>query len=641
MAITLIRALLFVAGGLAAATSTAYVSGALDPYLNREPAPVASLPDGPAAQPDAKTARLPGQEPPAAAAPATPMAEQPAAEASAPADSPVPAASAPEGVVAPSFDVVRVEGDGSIVIAGKAAPGAKVEIVIGSDVIGQAVAGPGGDFAVVLEDPLDPGGYQIVLRSTTPDNVVAMSVETAVVSVPETANGQVLALVEEPGKPSEMISLPQPELPDANAQANAPASQQPAAEQPEAGEEATSGPAPEQPAATEPEAQTEAALQPETTAPATNPDAAKPMVVVEAVEIEGRTIFVAGSADPGRKVRGYANDILLGDAEASPGGQFLIEAERDLPVGDYIIRVDALEPDGAKVAARAAVPFEREPGESISAVAPPALAAEAPAVEPNPITEAPAAPEAPAIADAPIAPATPPAPVTNDAPEAVQPPAVAEAPSVTADAPPAVEPVQPGSAEAVAEAPPAELSEPGTDDSMAQAPVDEPVQGGTAAEAPAAAQAPAVAGSSAGEAPAATTPAPAVATAPEATPTSPPAAGAPTPSIEPEVDTAEAPAAAATETAPLAEGVPTTTAPKLQSVKGAVIIRRGDTLWRISRRVYGRGIRYSTIYLANQKQIEDPDRIWPGQVFTVPKKTSEGVAADMTRIGDQATTVPQ
>ena len=67
-------------------------------------------------------------------------------------------------------------------------------------------------------------------------------------------------------------------------------------------------------------------------------------------------------------------------------------------------------------------------------------------------------------------------------------------------------------------------------------------------------------------------------------------------------------------------------APKLQSVDSAVIIRRGDTLWRISRRVYGRGIRYSTIYLANEKQIEDPDRIWPGQVFKVPEKSNDGKA---------------
>ena len=70
---------------------------------------------------------------------------------------------------------------------------------------------------------------------------------------------------------------------------------------------------------------------------------------------------------------------------------------------------------------------------------------------------------------------------------------------------------------------------------------------------------------------------------------------------------------------------PETTAPKLVSVQGSVIIRRGDTLWRISRRVYGRGMRYSTIYLANQAQIADPDRIWPGQVFRFPKRPRKAI----------------
>ena len=84
--------------------------------------------------------------------------------------------------------------------------------------------------------------------------------------------------------------------------------------------------------------------------------------------------------------------------------------------------------------------------------------------------------------------------------------------------------------------------------------------------------------------------------------------------------------------------VPTVLAPKLRSVDSAVIIRRGDSLWRISRRVYGRGVRYSTIYLANGDQIRDPDRIWPGQIFSVPEKTMEGEAADMSKVGDQATT---
>jgi nucleoid-associated protein YgaU len=51
---------------------------------------------------------------------------------------------------------------------------------------------------------------------------------------------------------------------------------------------------------------------------------------------------------------------------------------------------------------------------------------------------------------------------------------------------------------------------------------------------------------------------------------------------------------------------------------GKAIIRRGDNLWTIARRVYGEGIKYTTIYQANTAQIRDPDRIYPGQVFELP-----------------------
>jgi nucleoid-associated protein YgaU len=61
-------------------------------------------------------------------------------------------------------------------------------------------------------------------------------------------------------------------------------------------------------------------------------------------------------------------------------------------------------------------------------------------------------------------------------------------------------------------------------------------------------------------------------------------------------------------------------APLTQSERNSVIIRRGDTLWQISRRLYGQGVRYTTIYLANQDQIGNPDIIQPGQIFGVPEE---------------------
>ncbi len=51
-----------------------------------------------------------------------------------------------------------------------------------------------------------------------------------------------------------------------------------------------------------------------------------------------------------------------------------------------------------------------------------------------------------------------------------------------------------------------------------------------------------------------------------------------------------------------------------------VVVQPGNSLWRIARRVYGQGIRYTVIYAANQAQIGNPDLIFPGQIFSVPQE---------------------
>ena len=49
-----------------------------------------------------------------------------------------------------------------------------------------------------------------------------------------------------------------------------------------------------------------------------------------------------------------------------------------------------------------------------------------------------------------------------------------------------------------------------------------------------------------------------------------------------------------------------------------VIIRKGDMLWRIAYRTYGSGIRYLDILKRNARQIDNPDLIYPAQVFALP-----------------------
>jgi len=53
----------------------------------------------------------------------------------------------------------------------------------------------------------------------------------------------------------------------------------------------------------------------------------------------------------------------------------------------------------------------------------------------------------------------------------------------------------------------------------------------------------------------------------------------------------------------------------------AFIVQPGNSLWRIARRSYGVGPRYTVIYEANRAQIRDPDLIYPGQVFAIPPQT--------------------
>ncbi len=66
--------------------------------------------------------------------------------------------------------------------------------------------------------------------------------------------------------------------------------------------------------------------------------------------------------------------------------------------------------------------------------------------------------------------------------------------------------------------------------------------------------------------------------------------------------------------------VPFARAAQLPEIPGHlyVVVQPGNSLWRIARRTYGRGVQYTVIYRANANQIGDPDLIYPGQVFNVP-----------------------
>ncbi len=66
------------------------------------------------------------------------------------------------------------------------------------------------------------------------------------------------------------------------------------------------------------------------------------------------------------------------------------------------------------------------------------------------------------------------------------------------------------------------------------------------------------------------------------------------------------------------------TAVRHTNAPGWYIARRGDTLWKIAARHYGKGRRFTMIYNANARRIADPDRIARCQRIYLPKFRRRG-----------------
>ena len=500
----------------------------------------------------------------------------------------------------PGFDVLRVEPDGSTVIAGRAQPNTKLEIMSGDTVIGTADVGAAGDFAAVFEKPLAAGDYQLTLRSVGENGATKSSEEVATVSIPKDKAGELLAMVSKPGEASRIITKPVSEAKPADAAA--------------------------QPATATP---TDTAVPSQT--PATGE---KPAVAVSAVEIEGRKIFVAGNAKAGALVRVYADDKPVGEIKADEQGRFVVEGAIDLPVGGHTIRADVMGADGSTVETRASVPFDRPAGDQVAAVAQPGVQGTVAPLEGGSFDglrmeatkalgllkglfadgKVPTAEELAAARSA-----------TEIALKSLADFKVADNLDAGVKEMAAKTAKSAADALAVLKALPADAASVSASLGKIEAAVGSalmPRTDGTGGNAVATDTTTQPVQNEVGK--------PAAETAEK------PSAGLATPSAESGVAAATGTDSAAPAEKPAtgqaaAEPETVQQAP-LQQSKTSVIIRRGDTLWQISRRVYGAGVRYTTIYLANEDQIANPDRILPGQIFGVPDEAmSETEAREMHR----------
>src|SRR5712671_2579722 len=90
----------------------------------------------------------------------------------------------------PIFDIARIERTGDAVIAGRAAPGAIVELLLNGERHDRAVADQSGQF-VMVPPRLPAGDYELTLRSRQPDGKQATSKQSVVVALAEVDSGTV------------------------------------------------------------------------------------------------------------------------------------------------------------------------------------------------------------------------------------------------------------------------------------------------------------------------------------------------------------------------------------------------------------------------------------------------------------------
>lgn len=465
--------------------------------------------------------------------------------------------------VVPIFDLVRVEPTGDAVIAGRSDPDAKVEILSGKDVVAGGKANDTGSWAIVLADPLKPGAHDLSVRVTGKDGKVATSEQSVAVSVPEGGNGDVLVVLNQPGSPSTVLQVPGLE----EAQAKL----------------ADAGVDPAQAA----EAATTVVAEASPT-PAAVPAAEPPVSAsATATATAGNETTPATTAEP-------AAAVVTTEPVAAPAVA-ATPAAVDIPAPPADMLAAAATPALAPSASQAA------PAEPEAEKPAPAPAATAPAVPAADNAASPAA--APAAAPAEEAPAA--APATTPAAPAVAEPAdepkvdaaAAPAPTVSIDA---VE-LENGNRFFAAGA--------AGGDAVIRLYVDDKLVGDTKADkgrwlyqgelklAPGKHLVRIDQVDDKGEV-----------LARAEVPFQIADDGLSAPTLASGVGSAQAGAGSAGEAKP--------------AEPATLIIRRGDNLWMIAKRLYGKGVRYSTIYQANTDQIRNPDLIYPGQVFVIPEGDS-------------------
>ncbi|WP_022704524.1 LysM peptidoglycan-binding domain-containing protein [Pseudorhodobacter ferrugineus] len=325
--------------------------------------------------------------------------------------------------MAPRFDLVRIEKDGSALIAGQAASGSGVSVLVDAAIVSTVVADGAGGFVALFDLAPSLQPRLLTLRMRLPDGQEVASEEQVILSPDDIVPPAVADLV-----PDVLAAAASGKAPETGPETASVAAATIGTNAIAAGTALASD------TAVETAAPLAILVGPEgvkVLQDATDADpATRPTVSIDAISYTASgAVQLGGRAVAGALVRLYLNDAFLTDfAVGQDGGWGGVLP--DVAAGIYTLRADQIGADG-KVTARFETPFQRETRQSLAALSapPPApvAATTAPAnsapvaAEPAPITPAqsdtvtsltPPSAAAPNLAEAPDPAPVPPAPVS-------------------------------------------------------------------------------------------------------------------------------------------------------------------------------------------------------------------------------------
>jgi nucleoid-associated protein YgaU len=269
----------------------------------------------------------------------------------------------------PSFDEVRREGDGMTVIAGRAAPGARVSVISNGAEVASAQADRSGKFATLAILPPDGSGKILSLSADAETGPVA-SVEEVILA-PITAPAVAQVALAEPADVS--IDTTSETTPDdtapeaASAPVAEPLGEAPDDSAPEMTEVAAVTPQPDPAPPTEdtPVALLKSDADGVELLPGTAPEVTDRIALDTITYSDEGEVRLAGRAQAqASSVRVYLDNRSVGALEVDPQGRWRGDIE-DIKTGIYTLRVDELD-QGGDVISRVETPFKRESPEVLA-----------------------------------------------------------------------------------------------------------------------------------------------------------------------------------------------------------------------------------------------------------------------------------